>query len=275
VSERSDQEPGESSTSRTTPLLPFNPDHGDRRAAHASDAEPTGAGKPDAAKQHPATGRQPRLERQGHRDSSSSSGGSESRFPPGMMLAGRYRVVHMLGRGGMGEVYAADDLHLGQRVALKFLPEKYEQDAARLERLRSEVRLARSVTHSHVCRVYDIGEAEGRRFLSMEYIEGEDLDVLLRRIGRLPADRTAEIGVQLCQGLAAIHDGGILHRDLKPANITCSMREAACALRISAWPAWSNKWSSKTRCRARPRTWRPSRSARSRCRSRAISMRWA
>jgi serine/threonine protein kinase len=224
VSEHGDQDPSESSASRTTPLLPFDPGDGGRRPAHAGNAEPTAAGKAGSAKQHPATGRQPRLERQANRDSSSGSGAGESRFPPGTMLAGRYRVVHMLGRGGMGEVYCADDLDLGQRVALKFLPEKYEQDAARLERLRSEVRLARSVTHAHVCRVYDIGEAEGRRFLSMELIEGEDLDSLLRRIGRVPADRAAEIGVQICQGLAAIHDGGILHRDLKPANIMLDAR---------------------------------------------------
>jgi serine/threonine protein kinase len=228
VSEPGDQDPGESSVSRTTPLLPLNPEDGGRRTGQAGDADATAGGKASVVKQHPVTGRQPRMERpaprQTQRDSSSGSGAGERRFPPGTMLAGRYRIVHMLGRGGMGEVYCADDLHVGQRVALKLLPEKYEQDPARLERLRSEVRLARSVTHAHVCRVYDIGEAEGRRFLSMEYIEGEDLDALLRRIGRLPTDRVTEIGAQLCQGLAAIHDSGILHRDLKPANVMLDTR---------------------------------------------------
>ncbi len=109
-------------------------------------------------------------------------------------------------------------------MAIKLLPEAWELDTERLERLRSEVRLARSVSHAQVCRVYDIGEVEGRRFLSMEYIEGEDLDSLLRRIGRLPADKAAEIGVQICMGLAAIHDGGVLHRDLKPANLMLDTR---------------------------------------------------
>jgi serine/threonine protein kinase len=149
---------------------------------------------------------------------------AEGRFPTGSLLAGRYRIVRMLGRGGMGEVYCADDVELGQRVAIKLLPEAWEQDAARLDRLRSEVRLARSVSHPHVCRVYDIGELEGRRFLSMEYIEGEDLESLLRRIGRLPPDKAAEIGLQICQGLAAIHENGILHRDLKPANLMLDTR---------------------------------------------------
>jgi serine/threonine protein kinase len=149
---------------------------------------------------------------------------AEGRFPLGSLLGGRYRIARLLGRGGMGEVYCADDLELGQRVAIKLLPEAWEQDAARLDRLRSEVRLARSVSHPHVCRVYDIGEIEGRRFLSMEYIEGEDLDSLLRRIGRLPADKVAEIGLQICQGLTAIHESGVLHRDLKPANLMLDTR---------------------------------------------------
>jgi serine/threonine protein kinase len=149
---------------------------------------------------------------------------TEGRLPLGSLLAGRYRIDRLLGRGGMGEVYCADDLELGQRVAIKLLPEGWEQDAARLARLRSEVRLARSVSHPHVCRVYDIGEIEGRRFLSMEYIDGEDLESLLRRIGRLPPDKAAEIGLQICQGLAAIHENGILHRDLKPANLMLDTR---------------------------------------------------
>src|SRR5580704_5520670 len=120
------------------------------------------------------------------RPSSSAAYLSEGRFLPGRLLAGRYRIVAALGKGGMGEVYRADDLTLGQPVALKFLPRELANDAARLARFRNEVRLARQVSHPNVCRVYDIGYADGWHFLTMEYIDGEDLTSLLRRIGRLP-----------------------------------------------------------------------------------------
>ncbi len=135
------------------------------------------------------------------------------------MLAERYRIVDLLGKGGMGEVYRADDLKLDQPVALKFLPENVERDPSRLLRFQGEVRLARQVAHPNVCRVYDIGEVEGRTFLTMEYVDGEDLGALLRRIGRIPHDKAVEIAHQLCAGLAAAHERGVLHRDLKPANI--------------------------------------------------------
>jgi serine/threonine-protein kinase len=134
------------------------------------------------------------------------------------MLTGRYRIISLLGRGGMGEVYRADDLRLNQAVALKFLPAALEEDPAARERLLAEVRHARSVSHPNVCRVYDVGEVNGRCFLTMEYIDGEDLASLLRRIGRLPGAKALEIARQLCAGLAAAHDRGLLHRDLKPAN---------------------------------------------------------
>jgi eukaryotic-like serine/threonine-protein kinase len=119
----------------------------------------------------------------------------------------------------MGEVYRADDLRLGQPVALKFLPESVDRDPARLTQLHTEVRLARQVSHPNVCRVYDVGEFEGHTFLSMEYVDGEDLASLFRRIGRFPQDRAIELTRQICAGLAAAHDRGVVHRDLKPANI--------------------------------------------------------
>ncbi len=137
----------------------------------------------------------------------------------GTILAGRYRIVGLLGKGGMGEVYRAEDLKLGQTVALKFLPAALARDGAALARFHREVRVARQVSHPNVCRVFDIGETEGRHFLSMEYIDGEDLASLLRRIGRLPVDKGVEIARQLCVGLAAAHENGVLHRDLKPANV--------------------------------------------------------
>ena len=157
----------------------------------------------------------------------SISGAGDSRFLPGTVVAGRYRVFGLLGKGGMGEVYRADDLKLGQPVALKFLPEALSRNQAKLERFFNEARVARQVSHPHVCRVYDVGEVDGHHFLSMEYIDGEDLASLLRRIGRLPGDKAVEIGRQLCAGLAAAHDKGVLHRDLKPANVMIDGRGRA------------------------------------------------
>ena len=140
-------------------------------------------------------------------------------FTPGMVLADRYRIIGLLGRGGMGEVYRSDDLKLGQPVALKFLPKALADDPVRRERFYAEVRIARQVSHPNICRVYDIGELDGRHFLTMEYIDGEDLASLLKRIGRLPQDKALDVARQLCAGLAAAHDKGVLHRDLKPANV--------------------------------------------------------
>ncbi len=143
----------------------------------------------------------------------------EGRFLPGALLANRYRIVALLGRGGMGEVYRAHDLTLGQEVALKFLPEAAAHNPAVRARFYNEVRIARQVSHANVCRVYDLGEVDGQLYLSMEYIDGEDLGSLLRRIGRLPSDKAVEIARQLCAGIAAAHAKGVLHRDLKPANV--------------------------------------------------------
>ena len=141
------------------------------------------------------------------------------RFPPGRTLAGRYRILTLLGRGGMGQVYRADDLKLDQAVALKFLPPRRTRDAQWLARYRREVRLARRVAHPNVTRVYDIVEADGEVFISMEYVDGEDLASLLRRIGRVSGEKSLEIARQLCLGLGAVHAQGVLHRDLKPANV--------------------------------------------------------
>lgn len=143
----------------------------------------------------------------------------EGRFPPGTLLNQRYRVIDILGKGGMGEVYRANDLILGQPVALKFLPVEMARDEMILARFRNEVRTARQVAHPNVCRCYDLGEVDGAPYISMEYIDGEDLSTLIKRIGRLPQDKGVELARQLCAGIAAAHDKGVLHRDLKPANI--------------------------------------------------------
>ena len=192
--------------------------------------------------------------------------GSDPRLPGTVrarhLLGGRYRIVGLLGNGGMGEVYRADDLTLGQPVALKFLPESLVRDEEWLTRFRNEVRAARQVSHPNVCRVYDIGEADGQTFLSMEYVDGEDLASLLRRIGRLPPDKAAEMARGLCAGLAAAHDKGVLHRDLKPANVMID-GTGACASRTSASPAVER--GVRGQCaRARRPTWRRSSSSGSR-----------
>lgn len=141
------------------------------------------------------------------------------RFVSGTVLVDRYRIIGLLGKGGMGEVYRAEDMKLGQEVALKFLPDELNANEDAIRRFHGEVRNARQISHSNVCRVFDIGDADGRHFISMEFIEGDDLSSLLTRVGRLPNERAIQISRQLCAGLAAIHKAGILHRDLKPPNI--------------------------------------------------------
>ncbi len=144
-----------------------------------------------------------------------------TRFEAGDIFAGRYRIISELGRGGMGEVMRARDLVLDEPVAIKLLTRSGSRlaDRAHLTLLLNEVRMARQVTHPNVCRVFDFGEAEGETFLTMEYVDGEDLGSLLGRIGRLPRDKLLDVAHQLASGLAAAHARGVLHRDLKPANV--------------------------------------------------------
>lgn len=153
------------------------------------------------------------------------------RFVAGTLLGQRYRLIGLVGRGGMGEVYKAEDLKLRQLVSLKFLPEAVSTDASMLARFHREVRTARHITHQNVCRVHDICEvALGSRnlhFISMEYIDGEDLSTLLRRIGHFPVHKAMELARQICSGLSAAHEMGVLHRDLKPANIMLDGRGRA------------------------------------------------
>jgi Protein kinase domain len=157
--------------------------------------------------------------------SSQSRGGG--RFVAGTVLADRYRIVTLLGAGGMGEVYKAEDIKLEHPVALKFLPETLSLSPGALARFHGEVRIARQVSHPNVCRVFDIGAIDGLNFMTMEFIDGEDLASLLRRIGRLPSDKAVEVARQLCAGLAAAHDAGVLHRDLKPHNVMIDGRGKA------------------------------------------------
>ena len=151
----------------------------------------------------------------------SSGSRSQGRFAPGELLGGRYRIIAMLGKGGMGEVYRADDLSLDQPVALKFLPAavtRNEHGARRAFATKSASRGRSRIPN--VCRVYDLGEMEGLYFLSMEYVDGEDLGVAAAaHRTAASSDKALEIARKLCAGLAAAHEKGVLHRDLKPANV--------------------------------------------------------
>ncbi len=144
-------------------------------------------------------------------------------FTPGAVLNNRYRILRTVGQGGMGVVFLADDLRLGEPVALKRLSAALARDPRRLEQFHNEVSLARQVSHPNVCRVYDIGDADGHLFLTMEYVDGVDLATRLSQ-GPLGESEGVDLARQICAGLTAVHARGILHRDLKPANIMINRR---------------------------------------------------
>ncbi len=135
------------------------------------------------------------------------------------VIAGRYEILGLLGMGGMGVVYRAKDLELGEIVALKALRADYANGADAHARFRKEVRLARRVTHKNVARTYDLGEAQGHRFLTMELVPGHTLGELLDKRGALAIARALDITLSICAGVAAAHEAGVIHRDLKPDNV--------------------------------------------------------
>ncbi|MBM3296564.1 MAG: tetratricopeptide repeat protein, partial [Candidatus Aminicenantes bacterium] len=137
----------------------------------------------------------------------------------GSRFAGRYQVIEELGKGGMGRVYKAFDEKIREKVALKLLKPEISADEAAIERFSNELRFARRIAHRHVCRMFDLGEAEGSHFITMEYVSGEDLRSILRMSGPMSAGKTAYIARQICEGLAEAHRLGVVHRDLKPQNI--------------------------------------------------------
>jgi TolB-like protein/tRNA A-37 threonylcarbamoyl transferase component Bud32 len=135
------------------------------------------------------------------------------------VFAGRYEVLGLVGKGGMGTVYRARDKELDEVVALKLLRRDLLEQPGMLERFRQEVKLARRVTHRNVARTFDIGESEGEKFLTMEFVEGEPLSARLARDGRLSLDVVLAVGEGICSGLSAAHAAGVVHRDLKPDNV--------------------------------------------------------
>jgi serine/threonine protein kinase len=139
---------------------------------------------------------------------------------PGSVFAGRYEIGEVLGRGGMGVVYRAQDRQLGEAVAIKVLrPELGSLDPTVLERFKQELRLARRITHRNVVRTYDLGEAGGTHYITMELVRGTTLATFIRDAGRLDVRATLTIGKQLCRALEVAHEEGIVHRDIKPQNL--------------------------------------------------------
>jgi tetratricopeptide (TPR) repeat protein len=145
--------------------------------------------------------------------------GSQAPLQPGAMLADRYEIVKLLGEGGMGAVYRARDCELEREVALKVIRPELARNAQVLQRFKQELILARQVTHRNIIRIFDLGSAEGMRFITMEFIEGEDLAQILAHRGKLTAPEAANMITQVARGLEAAHAEGVVHRDLKPQNV--------------------------------------------------------
>src|SRR5467141_42371 len=143
----------------------------------------------------------------------------------GTLLAERYEILELLGQGGMGAVYKARDTELGRLVALKLIRADLASNPEILLRFKQELILAREVTHRNVIRIFDLGQAKGFKFITMEFVEGRDLRVVLRERGKLPPDETVRIIAQVCRALESAHAAGVVHRDLKPQNIMLDAKD--------------------------------------------------
>ena len=144
---------------------------------------------------------------------------SERDFSTGTTFAGRYQIIEELGHGGMGRVYKANDTKVGEKIALKIIRPEAGLDHKTLERFSNELKLARKIRHKNVCQMFDLGEDRGTHFITMEYIRGEDLKQIIRKMGRLSPGQAIGIARQVCEGLTEAHNLGVVHRDLKPQNI--------------------------------------------------------
>ncbi len=147
------------------------------------------------------------------------SEGGQHVLASGHLLAQRYEILSLLGEGGMGAVYKAKDVELSRLVALKVIRPDLARNRAILDRFKQELILATQVTDRNVVRIYDLGEAEGIKFITMEYVEGEDLAHILHQRTKLPPHEAVLVIEQVCRALAAAHNVGVIHRDLKPQNI--------------------------------------------------------
>ena len=143
----------------------------------------------------------------------------ELHFEPGMLFGQRYRIIEEIGRGGMGRVYKVRDEGLGIEAALKMIRPDHARDPKFIEIFKNETLLARSISQKNIIRIFDMGEDEGIKFISMEYIKGQNLRELIRQSGTLAVETALNLTRQICEGLKAAHEEGVIHRDLKPQNI--------------------------------------------------------
>ncbi|TET67100.1 MAG: serine/threonine protein kinase, partial [Candidatus Aminicenantes bacterium] len=137
----------------------------------------------------------------------------------GSTFAGRYQIIEELGKGGMGKVYKVFDKEVNAKIALKLIKPEIAADKKTIERFRNELKTARDISHKNICRMYDLNKEEGSYYITMEYVEGQDLKSLVRQTGQLAMPTTISIAKQVCEGLSEAHKLGTVHRDLKPSNI--------------------------------------------------------
>ena len=156
---------------------------------------------------------------QNTRDEAAAARDIELQKLVGRTVGGKYAITRLIGRGGMGAVYEAENLGIGKKVALKFVDREFAKDETVASRFAREARAASSIESAHIVTVFDAGTDEGRPFLVMELLRGEDLGTRLRRMGRIPAGEALHVIAQVLRGLARAHDAGIIHRDLKPDNV--------------------------------------------------------
>jgi serine/threonine-protein kinase len=137
----------------------------------------------------------------------------------GSIFAGRYQIIEELGRGGMGKVYRVLDKKLCEEIALKLIKPEIATDKQTVERFSNELKIARKIGHKNVAKMFDLNDERGTHYITMEYVRGEDLKRLIRKIGRLGPGQAIPIAKQICEGLQEAHRMGVVHRDLKPQNV--------------------------------------------------------